>query len=320
MCTCVSCVITKSVNNPLRMSSPNKKRRKNSFFHKLRRVFKKKDDELEKQAEFYRQEKTFDNRRTDNLESVSCNSGQKVAPKIVENSETCVTVVESSPSEKETFNLANKNSSNMQRDCKNVTTEKNKNSSFNAITNDNKSANRQTYNVAKNEQEDSKLGSDRHMNTKIAFLKQENIDVTFQSDLGDTDKLRYNNETENCNPDSPSATLQSLSNNANITSDKCKFLVKETKVISQESSEDSDFSDSTDSTEDSFQESSEDENDLIESEKIQKKFKDEYFTKGKYITYFFLEMERQFYNPMEVYSMVHYHDTDCEKLRKEGTK
>ncbi|XP_070160663.1 inositol polyphosphate 5-phosphatase E isoform X2 [Polyergus mexicanus] len=74
-----------------------------------------------------------------------------------------------------------------------------------------------------------------------------------------------------------------------------------------------------DSTEDSFEESSEDENEhLIESEKIQKYFKDDYFTKGKYITYFFLQMERQFYNPMEVYSMVQYHETACEKLGNEG--
>ncbi|XP_029671904.1 inositol polyphosphate 5-phosphatase E isoform X2 [Formica exsecta] len=74
-----------------------------------------------------------------------------------------------------------------------------------------------------------------------------------------------------------------------------------------------------DSTENSFEESSEDENEhLIESEKIQKYFKDDYFTKGKYITYFFLQMERQFYNPMEVYSMVQYHETACEKLGKEG--
>ncbi|XP_032690445.1 inositol polyphosphate 5-phosphatase E isoform X3 [Odontomachus brunneus] len=74
-----------------------------------------------------------------------------------------------------------------------------------------------------------------------------------------------------------------------------------------------------DSTEDSFEESSEDENEhLIESEKTQKYLKDEYFTKGKYITYFFLEMERQFYNPSEVYKMVQYHDTACEKPEKEG--
>ncbi|KAL6421710.1 hypothetical protein ACFW04_010936 [Cataglyphis niger] len=74
-----------------------------------------------------------------------------------------------------------------------------------------------------------------------------------------------------------------------------------------------------DSTEDSFEESSEDENEhLVESEKIQKYFKDDYFTKGKYITYFFLQMERQFYNPMEVYSMIQYHETACEKLGKEG--
>ncbi|XP_011160963.1 inositol polyphosphate 5-phosphatase E isoform X2 [Solenopsis invicta] len=70
-----------------------------------------------------------------------------------------------------------------------------------------------------------------------------------------------------------------------------------------------------DSTEDSFDDSSEDENELIESRKY---FKDEYFTKGKYITYFFLEMERQFSNPTEVYKMIQYHNTGCKKPEKEG--
>ncbi|KAG5316298.1 INP5E phosphatase, partial [Acromyrmex insinuator] len=74
-----------------------------------------------------------------------------------------------------------------------------------------------------------------------------------------------------------------------------------------------------DSMEDSFEDSSEDENEhLIESEKAQKYFKDEYFTKGKYITYFFLEMERQLYNPTDVYSMVQYRNTDREKPEKKG--
>ncbi|XP_043667312.1 inositol polyphosphate 5-phosphatase E isoform X3 [Vespula pensylvanica] len=70
------------------------------------------------------------------------------------------------------------------------------------------------------------------------------------------------------------------------------------------------------STEDEIEESSEDENiQIINAEKDHKYIKDDYFTKGKYITYFFLEMERQFYDPSkEVYSMVTYHDTNsCEK-------
>lgn len=293
------------------MSSPNRKKRKRSFLNKLRNVFKKKD-ELERQAEFYRQEETFDNRQTDNSRSVSYNFDQKVTPKNAENSETCVTVVEKNPSEKEEYNY--KNLSNMQRDCKNVIIGKSKNSKLNVA--DDKNADCQKYNVIENEQ-DSKLGSDRYMNTKIAFLKQENVEVTCRSYLGDTDKLRRNNKTKDL--DSNSAMLQPLFNNANVTSDTCKFLIKETKIVSQESSEDSDFS--ADSTEDSFEESSEDENEhLVESEKIQKYFKDDYFTKGKYITYFFLQMERQFYNPMEVYSMIQYHETACEKLGKEGIK
>ncbi|XP_043260322.1 inositol polyphosphate 5-phosphatase E isoform X2 [Colletes gigas] len=74
-----------------------------------------------------------------------------------------------------------------------------------------------------------------------------------------------------------------------------------------------------DLTEDLFEESSEDENELlIDYEKNEKNVKDEYFTKGKYISYFFLEMERQFYNPHDVYSMVQYHESNTEKPGKEG--
>ncbi|XP_043527481.1 inositol polyphosphate 5-phosphatase E isoform X3 [Frieseomelitta varia] len=74
------------------------------------------------------------------------------------------------------------------------------------------------------------------------------------------------------------------------------------------------------STEDSFEESSEDENDLlIDYERNEKCLKDEYFTKGKYITYFFLEMERMFYNPSDVYSMVQYYESNnTEKPGKKG--
>lgn len=296
------------------MSNPNRKKRKKSFLNKLRNVFKKKDN-LEEQIEINKQEETVSSQQTDNLESVSYNFDQKIAPKTIDNedSETYVTVAKNSSSEKEKYEY--KNLSNMQRDCKNVIIGKNENSRCNIIV-DSKSADCQKYSIIENEQ-DSKLGTDRYMTTKIAFLKQENINVTSQLYLGDIDKLYHNNKTKS--PDSNSAMLQSLSNNASISSDTCKFLVKETKAVSQESSEDSDFS--ADSTEDSFEESSEDENEhMIESEKIQKYFKDDYFTKGKYITYFFLQMERQFYNPMEVYSMVQYHDTAREKPGKEGTK
>ncbi|XP_014615959.1 PREDICTED: 72 kDa inositol polyphosphate 5-phosphatase isoform X3 [Polistes canadensis] len=66
------------------------------------------------------------------------------------------------------------------------------------------------------------------------------------------------------------------------------------------------------STEDEIEESSDDENiQMIYAERDHKYIKDDYFTKGKYITYFFLEMERQFYDPSDVYSMVNYHDCNC---------
>lgn len=296
------------------MPNSNKKRRK-SFLNKLRYVFKRKDDELENRPDIYNQEIVFDSRQTDHLGSTSCSSDQRVVESKAIGSEICVTVPTSSNSLSGKEEHDDKNLSDTQENCKNVVTVRSESSRLPNVDDDT-SKKCQKYNVAKNEQGDSKLGSDRHMDTKIAFLKQDNdIGVCSRSSPGDTGKVHHDNGTKS--PDSKSAILQSL-NNASVTSDTRKFLVKETKAVSQESSEDSDFS--AESTEDSFQDSSEDENDLIESEKGRMSFKDEYFTKGKYITYFFLEMERQFYNPTDVYSMVHYHDTACEKPEKEGTK
>lgn len=293
------------MNNLLIMSSSRKK----GFLNKLRYVFKRKDDELEEHSDVNsKQEKVFDSKQTDHLRSASCSSEQEVGSKAI-GTEIRVTVPRNNLSREEEYK--NKNLSDMQENCKNVRSE----SSRFPNVDDDMSEKRQSYNVTKNEQGNSQLGSDRHMNTKIAFLKQDNdISVSSRSSLGDTEKMHHDNGTKSYKPDSKNAILQSL-NNANVTSDTRKFFVKETKTISQESSEDSDFS--ADSTEDSFEDSSEDENEhLIESEKARIYFKDEYFTKGKYITYFFLEMERQFYNPSDVYTMVHY---DCEKPEKEGT-
>lgn len=289
------------------------KRRKKSFLNKLRCVFKRKDDELEEQSDFNnKQEKVFDSRQTDHLGDASRSSDQKIAKAV--GGEICVTVPRNNLSGKET--PSDKNLSDMQEDCKNVVTIKSESSRFPNVDDINEK--HQTSNVTKNEQQDSKLGSDRHMNIKINFLKQDNDTGTSSQSLGDTEKMHRGNGTKSYSPDSKDAMLQSL-NIASVTTDTCKFVIKETKAISQESSEDSDFS--ADSTEDSFEDSSEDENErLIESEKARKYYKDEYFTKGKYITYFFLEMERQFYNPTDVYSMVQYHCTDREKPEKEGTK
>ncbi|XP_077263461.1 inositol-3-phosphate synthase isoform X1 [Temnothorax americanus] len=290
------------------MSSLSKKKRK-SFFKKLRCGFTRNDDES---GVCSKRGKVLDSgRQTDRLGRASCSSDEKVGSKAI-GSEIRVTAPRNSLSGKGEH--SDKNLSDMRENCKNVVTVRSESSRSPPDVGDDISEKRR--NVTKNEQGDTKLGSDRHMSTKIAFLKQDNdIGVSSRSYLGDTGKVRHDNGTKSYSPDCKSAPLQSL-NHASVTSDARKFLVKETKAISQESSEDSDFS--ADSTEDSFEYSSEDENELIESEKGQIHFKDEYFTKGKFITYFFLEMERQFYDPTDVYSMVQYRDTACEKPDKEG--
>lgn len=141
---------------------------------------------------------------------------------------------------------------------------------------------------------------------KIVFLK-EDYNIKNINLLNKSDSLKYfDSFLKNANSDS-----------INYLQKTHKFLLKRKNIMSQENSEDSDFS--AESTEDSFEESSEDENELfIDNEKNEIKLKDEYFTKGKYITYFFLEMERQFYNPFDVYNMVQYHDSNTEKPGKEG--
>lgn len=313
-------LIIQSANSLLKMSSINKKRRKSSFLNKISRIFKRKYDELGQQSEFYGQTGALDNRqfdnlnKSDNLKSISHNSDNKIVPLAINKKETCITVVKDSLFGTEEYSDKDISDMYMQQSCKNII--KN-DKSFRLETHDienNKKLERKKYYVTKNEQGKCKLGSDRYMSTKMAFLKEDNnLCVTSQSYLKNA-----NNRTGYLDSDSKSANLQLCTNNINITNNICA-LIKEKKAICQESSEDSDFS--ADSTEDSFEESSEDENEhLIESEKTQKYLKDEYFTKGKYITYFFLEMERQFYNPLEVYKMVQYHDTACEKPEKEGIK
>lgn len=306
------------------MSNPSKKKRKASFLSKLRGAFKGKDDEFEEQTGSYRQKETSTSRRSNDLTSAS---DENLVSRATERSETCATTTTTTTTITTKSDLSgkeNRNDKNLmdipqEKTCENVPPARSENLKSNVVEKD------ECCNVTEDQKQESpKLGSDRHMNTKIAFLEREtvNVNVTLRSCPRDTaiDSKSQSAGATQTRTNSKTATLVSPSSNASVRNDSRKFLVKETKAISQESSEDSDFS--ADSTEDSYGDaSSEDETDRpFRSEKILQYFKDEYFTKGKYITYFFLEMERQFYNPSEVYSMVQYHLTDCEKPEKEGIR
>lgn len=287
------------------MSSPSKKRRK-SFLDKLRRVFKKRGDDERTSGSLRGRRKSLDDDRQS--ASQNCADGGKFASRAAEPRETRATAAARSdrPSGEE-------RDDNKAQGGKDVTVARR---NEDVVGGDRNGAERVKYNGR--EITAVAPGSDRHMSTKITFLKQSNDDAGVlgsESRPGDAD-----NAVRKAEADVGSGPKSAVSRSppANGVFPR-KLVAKETKAIFQESSEDSDFS--ADSTEDSFEESSEDENErLIESERAHRYFKDEYFTKGKYITYFFLEMERQFYDPTEVYSMVQYHSTDCEKPRKEGTK
>uniref|UniRef100_A0A0C9RMT9 phosphoinositide 5-phosphatase n=1 Tax=Fopius arisanus TaxID=64838 RepID=A0A0C9RMT9_9HYME len=87
-----------------------------------------------------------------------------------------------------------------------------------------------------------------------------------------------------------------------------KLIRKEKKHLGHDCESDSDESDTT--------ESIHSEDDSLESEE-EINIKDLYFTTGKYITYFFLEMERQHYNPQEEkYSYIHYHGEAGDTCKK----
>lgn len=169
-------------------------------------------------------------------------------------------------------------------------------------------------------------GSDRYIHIKTAFLKQDNRLsglYQMQQSIGSENKIQSIDKNKIKVTNSLTKKIihkpELKNDNVNESIATHTFLIKELKSTTQESSEDSDFS--AESTEDDIEESSEDENiQIINAERDQKYIKDDdYFTKGKYITYFFLEMERQFYNPSEVYSMVTYHDTNsCENPEHKG--
>ncbi|XP_011874356.1 PREDICTED: uncharacterized protein LOC105565624 isoform X2 [Vollenhovia emeryi] len=251
------------------MSDPSRERKK-SFFHKLRRVFKRRDNELDEQPDVYKQKIVFGSGQMDQSGGASRRSGQNAGS---QDGEICPRVDSPGAVERSDKNL--------------LDTRENRESAV-------RSESARPPRPPKNDN---------------------GIGVSSRPAPGDAGTMHHDSGAKSYGP--KSAVLQSLDNASEITSDTRKYLVRETKAISQESSEDSDFS--ADSTEDSFEETSEDENErLIESEKARVYSKDEYFTKGKYITYFFLEMERQFSNPTDVYSMVQYHDSCLEKPEKEG--
>ncbi|XP_020280484.1 uncharacterized protein LOC109853113 isoform X1 [Pseudomyrmex gracilis] len=296
------------------MSSPKtKKKRKSSLLKSLRRAFKRKVGETG-QTELHRRQEELVNRSTDKPGSVSHSSERKLTPKAVERKRE-TSVLEETSSLVGTMERNDGNLSDVRGSSDHVAGVKNENSERNVAEYREK-----VEQCLRDKSEGSSaLGSDRHMSTKIAFMRQI-TDVA--SNSGDKkSQPRDNDDAKGSNSDFKSAlssrSTTVVSNNAALR-DTRKLIIKETKAISQESSEDSDFS--ADSTEDSFDSSSIEEEDeskrLIESEKAQKYLKDEYFTKGKYITYFFLEMERQSYNPTEVYSMVQY--TDSEKPGNKG--
>lgn len=147
-------------------------------------------------------------------------------------------------------------------------------------------------------------GSDRNLEAKKIFMDK--FDDQLKND--EIKKTVIMAQQQVIDPDKISKLIELPSEKAGV--DTKKFIRKE-KILNDNESTDSDESDTTDYS------SEEDNINIIESEMDCKSIKDSYFTTGKYITYFFLEMERKWYNPKtEVYSYIRYNNTDLEKSKK----
>lgn len=110
--------------------------------------------------------------------------------------------------------------------------------------------------------------------------------------------------------------LLSVKNDVELKSNEKKvkkFISKEKRRNNDDTSSDSDYSttDTSDSSDDEI-----DNEQFLSSEKNDFYLKSDYFTKGKYMTYFFLQMEKMNYNPYDVYSIIRYHDSETAGERK----
>ncbi|XP_044021006.1 inositol polyphosphate 5-phosphatase E isoform X1 [Aphidius gifuensis] len=158
-------------------------------------------------------------------------------------------------------------------------------------------------------------GSDRNLEAKKNFMEKllphDNIidDQLKNDEIKKT--INMTQQQQVIDPDKISKFIESPSKQAG---DVTKKFMKKEKILNDNESTDSDESDTTDYT----SEEDDDNINIIESEMDCKNIKDSYFTTGKYITYFFLEMERKWYNPKnEIYSYIRYNNTDMEKSKKD---
>lgn len=157
---------------------------------------------------------------------------------------------------------------------------------------------------------ESGSGSDRNLGAKKNFMEKSSMEVNKVQEIVVDDKISAGQGQL------VSATIVAAANPDVILQEEVKkmidatkqmdvkatkqLLIKEKKHRGHSCSSDSDESDSLE-----YPSCDEDES---ESEPEKTNIKDLYFTTGKYITYFFLEMERKWYNPQEEqYGYIMYH-------------
>ncbi|KAI4495240.1 hypothetical protein M0804_001441 [Polistes exclamans] len=276
--------------------SSNKKK-KNSFLNKISKIFRKKKTHVLERQTSHSSEGIDNGQKSDFQESIKYLTHSNEQINISVKPAINVHVKHHFPSE------------HIEDECNSQT---NTNQTHHKTSSMSLSGESKNDNILGKQEGVMNLGSDKYLNIKTAFLKQDNK-------LSELDQIQIDTEKKIQSIDNTlikmtDSIIEKVINNPELKNgnvyESHSFLIKELKSTSQESSEDSDFS--AESTEDEIEESSDDENiQMIYAERDHKYIKDDYFTKGKYITYFFLEMERQFYDPSDVYSMVNYHDCNC---------
>ncbi|KAK0090636.1 hypothetical protein PV325_009379 [Microctonus aethiopoides] len=312
-------------------TSPKKKHKKSSFLHKMSRAFggKKKKNKIQSD------ESSSDS--SDEAKYKSCDSSNpsvhdmpKVLPvkitygvKVLPNNETYVDGQQLAKSKCLADDFAPGNMKNLQRvSVKNIEEEVNTSGIKSGINVDVKNINSALSNKNDTPSRPPRtkvsstmisvtqdVNSDRHLNAKKNFMDNKPSIVTTKSSVNKSndenstlivkDKVHKPKvETKNILNSSSDVKLTEKSLNTNKHTDYYDSDSDESDVIDEFSDEDENIV-------------------LIESETIGRDIADFYFTTGKYLSHFFLAMERQGYSPNdEIYTLIHYHDHNKEQIKK----
>ena len=148
-------------------------------------------------------------------------------------------------------------------------------------------------------------GGDKNLQAKELFMKDTKNSIETETSENSSAEAVTLKEVD------PVLVMDQL--NSSVSKITSKFMTRMMKDENFDS--DSDIDDATDDETDTSDENT----DFIDAERDELDYGELYFTKGKYMSYFFLQMERQSYDP-DVYTIVRYYGNEHLRLSQRGKK